>query len=493
MNLFKLRIVGRLAMLIFSCAIFLSNLQAQITWNATIDVAMSSFGNDHPRMVTNGSGNPMIIWSSSGNVMFSRWTGTAFSTPVQLNQGGVSVAGGGWMGPEIASHGDTVYVVFKQTPENSSNSNVWCTRSFDGGATFSAPVQVQNIGTDISRFPVVTTDVLGNPIVGFMRFNSLFGDPRWVVTTSSDFGNTFSADVLASGWSSPTSEVCDCCPGSMASSDSIVAMLYRDNNNNLRDCWVGISTDGGSTFSGGMDVDQQGWNINSCPSSASDGIIIGDTLYSTFMSAASGTSRVYFNRASISAMTGAAGTLLTGNISGLLQQNYPRISNAGNAVAIAWKQIVNGNSQLPILFSDDITNGQPFVMDTVKLDNITNTDIALTTGNVYVAWQDDNSGTVKFRSGTYSPVFSGIKKLVVDNLTVYPNPSEDGWTLNGNYNGTKLKIELFDIQGKLIQSTMINNYGNLNHKVEHSTLSEGTYFIRISNEKEQFSVKVVKQ
>lgn len=295
MQLLKINYLVR--SLIFSfCVIFFDiSLKAQITWGATADIAPSSFGNHHPRIVVDANENPLVIWGKSNDLMYSRWNGTEFTTPITLNPGNISIAEGSWMGPDIAAHGDSVYVVYKQTPESSSSSPIWCISSYDGGLTFSSPVQVDDIGNSISRFPTITTDDLGNPIIGFMKFDFDFGDPRWVVSKSIDFGVTFLPDVLASGWSGATSEVCDCCPGAITSSGNNIAMLYRDNNENIRDTWAGISTDTGTSFNGGMNVDQQNWMLFACPSSGPDGVIIGDTLYSTFMSAASSNTRVYIS------------------------------------------------------------------------------------------------------------------------------------------------------------------------------------------------------
>src|SRR6187399_144931 len=137
--------------------IFISILaDAQITWNMAMDVAGSSFGNMHPRIVTNASGDPLILWNHSMNAMFSRWNGTGFTTPVALNPAPLMVAGASWMGPDIAAKGDTVYVVFKQMPEADTSSHIYIIRSFDGGTTFSMPFQVDNIGDSISRFPTLT-------------------------------------------------------------------------------------------------------------------------------------------------------------------------------------------------------------------------------------------------------------------------------------------------------------------------------------------------
>src|SRR6185436_20090502 len=165
---------------------------AQITWNMGMNISANTYGNMDPRMALDAAGNPLVIWGrmSDESVFFSRWNGTMFTAPIKLN-GMLTVAAATWMGPDIASHGDSVYVVMKQTPEADTSSHIYMVHSYDGGMTFSSPVQVDNIADSVSRFPTVTTDEDGNPIIAFMKFNSLFLDSRWAVTKSPDYGNTF--------------------------------------------------------------------------------------------------------------------------------------------------------------------------------------------------------------------------------------------------------------------------------------------------------------
>jgi hypothetical protein len=393
--------------------------QNQIIWDAISDVSLSSFGNNHPRIVHDGGGNPLVIWNNSNNVMFSKWNGLTFSTPIELNPTNIDVAGASFMGPDIASHGDTIYVVYKENPENLITTPIWCTASYDNGVTFQTAVKIENSPTSMTRFPTITTDDSGNPIVAFMKLDSSFTNARWFVSVSNDFGTSFQSPVLASGWSSPTSEVCDCCPGSIVSSGDNILMLYRDNNSNIRDTWVGISSDLGNSFSNGVNLSNQNWFLNSCPGSGPDAVIIGDTLYSTFMNGSSGLNRVYFSKLSLITLTTTSANLLTGNISGLSQQNYPRIAKSGNSLAFVWNQNINGNYQLPIISSENINNGIPLNYDTVSLNNIKNTDIVMFDNQICVVWEDDNSGTVKYRFGTFSipstvseSTFIGNKKLL---------------------------------------------------------------------------------
>src|SRR5688500_17206945 len=184
--------------ILFFCFSALCSMSAisQIIWDPQVNVAAASSGNNHPRIALDASGNPMLVWYHTNRVMFSRYDGTAFETPRIINPTSMTVAGASWMGPDIATHGDTVYVVFKQTPEHSGVS--WAIHSYDGGESFSDPVQIDFISDSLSRFPTVTVDATGNPVVAFMKFNSTFGEAKWAVSRSDDYGKSFSSDVLAS-------------------------------------------------------------------------------------------------------------------------------------------------------------------------------------------------------------------------------------------------------------------------------------------------------
>src|SRR5688572_9854213 len=479
-----------LALAVFLLLIWkVGNSQTDITWNMGMNISANTFGNMHPRMALDGMGNPMVVWGrmSDAAVMFSRWNGTNFTMPVKLNPTWLSVASASWMGPDIASHGDTVYVVAKRSPEVADTNRIFIFTSFNGGNTFNAPVELAFIADSISRFPTVTTNEFGNPIVAFMKFNSTFMDSRWVVSKSSDYGTTFFTDVKASGWGG-SAEVCDCCPGALLSQGASSVMLYRDNNNNIRDIWAGISTNYAADFSSGMAVDNNNWMMMSCPSSGPDGVIIGDTLYSTFMSAGSGNFRNYLSKSSLSGGALSAVVNLTGVVPGLSQQNYPRIASDGNALAIVWKQTVNGAAQLPVLFTNEISNGLPPAYDTVDLDDITNCDVALSNGKIHVIWQDDNSQTVKYQSGLY-PLFPiGLPEFSEEQISIFPNPASNVLNISTPY---LRKIDNYKITDYIGREIMKGHqlHGN---NIDISLLQPGLYYLNFNEGSENQVSKFVK-
>ena len=461
-------------------------LHAQVSWNMGMNVASATFGNMHPRVVTNAAGDPLILWYHNMNAMFSRWNGSAFTTPITLNPAPLMIAGASWMGPDIASKGDTVYVVFKVAPEADTSSHIYIISSFDGGLNFSSPVQVDQIGDSISRFPVVTVDDSGNPVVAFMKFDNTFMDSRWVVTRSNDFGNTFVTDIKVSGFNGSTA-VCDCCPGGLANSGNSLFMLYRDNNNNIRDMWAGVSTDNGNTFTTGIPVDQNNFQISVCTASGPDAVIAGDSLYTVYMSGANGSTRVYFSISSVGNLTGGTGNEITGSFPGLGVQNYPRIASDGTAMGIAWKQTVSGNDQAAMLFTNDISTGFPLTYDTVDLSNVVNVDIAINNGKVHVVWEDNGSGTVKFRSGTYS-TFTGTNGIFENKISVSPTVTNNIVDVTGVQLNSRLTVT--DATGRMV-ITKMSILESVTLDLSH--LQSGIYFLTIENELQKpFTTKILK-
>ena len=421
-----------------------SSFAQTITWSAPISVAPSSNSNMHPRIALDGSKDPVVVWGNTamgGRAMFARWTGTMFAAPVALNPMTIPVMTASFAGPDIASKGDTMYAVMKNTPEDTGK--IYVVRSFDGGQNWSTPMALAT-GMDTNRFPTITTDATGNPTVGYMEFDLGFSGARYVSAKSTNYGTSFTPAVMASNM---LGDVCDCCPASLVRSGNTVIMLYRNNLANIRTIWARISTDGGNIFSDSLEVDNTNWMIMSCPSSGPDGVIIGDTVYTVFRSSASGT-RFYLSKASISNPSLIYSNQFAANFTGLSQQDFPRIANAGNSVGMVWKQVVNGNSKLCFSFTNNVVNGMSSAYDTLATSGVTNADIALTPGAIHVVWEDVNSGTVMYRKGTYTPV--SVENIIAAStvIEVYPNPANDYFTISDKDVNDIRECSLVDNAGK---------------------------------------------
>lgn len=466
-----MRIAYTIVLCFFTIAI---SAQSSIVWEPAISVATSNYGNAHPRISVNGSGEPVIVWGNydEASCIFVRRNGNSFSTPITLNDTAISIFATSWAGPNLAAKGDTIYVVMKQLPEE--QTPILITSSFDGGLTFNQPVPVDLIAPDFSRFPVATIDDAGHPIVGFMKFGPLLRDGLWTVTRSNDHGQTFTPDVFAGNWSGGVA--CDCCPAALVSEGNTVAVMYRDNLNNIRDTWAGISYDNGQTFSAGTNIDQNNWMQMLCPSMGPDGIILNDTLYAVFASGALGPMKSFLSKTSLSnVQCSGSNELVSGG-----NQTYPRIAHSGNAAAVVFKQSVNGSGQAVVCFYSDITTGNPLFRDTIATAAVINADIALSNGKIYVVWEDGASGTVKFKSGDYSQSVSINEPANKRSFICYPNPS-DGNTLFLSLDGSneEVLVDITDVTGKLIRNEIVK-FSSGQAKLS-TALSSGSYLVTIRN------------
>ena len=163
----------------------------------------------------------------------------------------------------MAVRDNDVFVTFKAQPENSGF--VYVVKSTDGGKTFGDTVRVSD--NNWSRFPEVAVLPNGNPVVTYMDFDPDFKDPRYVVSVSNDGGKSFQ-DVVSATEEAP-GEACDCCPGFIMADNDRITILFRNNDNDLRDIWASISEDGGKTFHLAKDIDESNWTIGGCPSTGS--------------------------------------------------------------------------------------------------------------------------------------------------------------------------------------------------------------------------------
>lgn len=458
--------------------------QSMLIWQAPVSVGINGQGNQMPRIVLDRNNNPMIIWGNSvrKEVLFSRWDG-GFSPALAINPSWSPAFTSSWAGPHISSFGDTIYIVYKMMPEDSNN--VYLLRSFDGGRNFLSPVAVDNIGDSLSRFPTVTTDDNGQPQVAFMRFASNFSDPEYVFTKSTDYGASFGTHVQASGHSG--GEACDCCQASLISDGNRRVLLYRDNLSNIRTIWAAVSHDNGITFPDGVEVDPTGWHINACPSSGPDGIIIGDSLYTVWMSGANGNTLSYFTATSLSTYLSGPTIPITGNFTGINLQNYPRIAKNGNAVAVVCRQTSN-TGYGAVHYTSDIYNGLPTIFDTATVGNILNADVALSPGKVHVVWQDNATGTVRYRSADVINTAAPSSRTTL-NYGLFPNPASEIVTLEFNTT-IPPSLALLNAGGYLLQLFPELNPGTNKFEINLKNLSPGIYFLKITDK--EGTVQVLK-
>lgn len=463
--------------------------QNKVIWYDPITVADKTFGNIHPRVTLDRNHKPMVIWGDDmGRIFLSKWVGRGFDTPMQVNTPGKQAFAESWAGPEIVSRGDTIYLTYKELPENTGH--VYIKHSYNGGKDFSIETQVDDSDNYISRFPTLAIDPYGHPLVAYLKLDPDYTNPRFVVAKSKDLGETFMGEALITDYSG--GKVSDCNPATISQSGNAAIILYRDNLNGQRNVWSAFSNNSGISFGKGLQVDQTNWMSKECPASPPHGVIISDTLYSVFSSSGGDSSLVYLSKASVTGMA-ATTAPITGKFSGLTNQSFPRIANYGNAIALSWIQSVYSNNQLCMYFTNEVTQGLPEKFDKITTGIPTSTDVALGGGHVYLIWSDDSSGNIMCRVGSYNETITN--KLLAENTTVSLQRAA-----NGRYFMVSLpdisSVMMLDIDGKEYEMDVKCKKNNC--KVSTEELDPGIYVVKIFGKDDKiytykYEVKEIKE
>lgn len=458
------------------CLVVTQIAYTQVIWSPAISLNSSNSTVNWPRVVVNSIGDPLVIWGESGELMFSRRVSGAFTQPIALNTQGTIISEAFWHGPEIASKGDTVYVVYKLMPETDSTKHMYCVRSFDGGITFSTPKRIDYIGNNMSRFPAVAVGSDGNPVVAFMKSDLNYHDPQWYVVKSNDYGDTFGTPIKASGYNSPNAEACDCCPGSISVIDSTIVVAYRDNNNNIRDTWLGISQNDGSSFYN-VRIDTANWLISVCPSSGPDLYMRGDSVATVYMNGASQAKTllsVYQLADSTLSIEPIPGSIVT-NFS-----NYPRIDLWNNTQGMTWREVQTGKNFIKMNIR---SSGIPTTTYKIDSGNIIMHDIALSNHEVFTVWQHNTDRKIKIKTGIIG--FINLDEIPIKQVTLYPNPTTRLIHIQSNQSIST--VNLMNINGQHLPTKWLDE-----ETLDLSALPVGTYFIFIEFKDSIFIERIIK-
>ncbi|MCF8237333.1 MAG: hypothetical protein K9I85_04200 [Saprospiraceae bacterium] len=468
----------------FLTGLLIMGYAQEVLWSDPIPVASSSYGNSGPRIVVNGNGDPVMLWSHEAlhKVFLSRFEQGQMTTPQQINPIGTQYFGASWAGPELTAYGQDIYVSGKEQPEDAKGVSLF--HSPDAGVTFSQMDDVDwALGDDLSRFPDVAAGPDGQVWVGFMRFEPDFSGARYVVSRSTDYGASFGEDVNASS-AIIEGDACDCCAAQLAVGDNKLAMIYRNNDQNIRTIWAGISKDEGDTFSKGYEVDETGSYFASCPASAPDGYWAGNRLISTFRAAPGGRARVFFSVFDLDSQKVVLHQYLSNSPESQLVQDHPRITGNQDTVFLIWEESYAGN--LDIKYRLSTTGPEGLVTAETKILNPTTNgdqlrpDVHYSNGRLHTVYQDNVTKRVMYQEGQIGSISSVDPTASLQPVRFSPNPSPGILHLP---NGLDVqKIQVMDLFGRIVwERQFAQNPGS----IQLSSVSSGLFQIVLSGTDDQ--------
>jgi len=134
-------------------------------------------------------------------------------------------------------------------------------------------------------------------------------------------------------------------------------------------------------------------------------------------------------------------------------------------------------------------NNEDYILDawqTVDLSAITESVYGLT-----FSFESSDNGQWGMNTPAYfaldNLVFNntlGVRNQTLENVSVYPNPIQNQLRIKGD----KGLVEIFDVNGSLVQSFEHNQFSN----VDVSNLMSGVYVLKLSNEQGVFTTKLMK-
>jgi len=351
----------------------------------TVVSSGSSEGYDRSRIVTTANSNPFVLWSklsSPKSIRAKKWNGTTFGNAVDIV--GSDLMPTGFIGPEIAAKGDTVYLIFESLLHN--NHIIYLKKSFDGGLTFSDTIRVsENSNTHKFAMPNVAVREDGNPVISYMECLPNWTDWKQTVRTSFDFGTTFSAAVdvsfLAPG------EPCDCCQSTMVTNgNDDVFLLFRNNDNNVRNSYIAKSNDGGITFTSAQDLDDVNWVFNSCPTSSPVGAVNNDSIMIVRRNGGSGVNELYKSNVNMNDLQKSYFTQLDASNAPLQDRaEITSFKNSPNWSVVVWEENRNGVKECfySVIGSDGQSLDNGVVSDTSIFGHKVEPDISYVSDNTF--------------------------------------------------------------------------------------------------------------
>lgn len=446
----------RLLVLIFLFAIGRNIAAQELTpvFGAIIPVTPTNTnGSTRPRIVLTNDSVPLVMWTRTGSgngvVFTSRWNGSSFDPAVQVSPAGLNVYCSADEGGDIAAKGDTAYVVFFTT-----NSLCYCVHSYDAGLTWSDTVRIDHQGMEDAYTPDVQIDNSGNPVIVFETMDMMNMTSTIKVNRSFDGGSTFTQETDAHlGVTSGLP--CECCPPSLLIKDSMEYVIYRNNDNNIRNIVMTISSDSGSTFPIVSEFDQTNWALSACPTAGAGADFYRDSILVVWKSA----NKIWY--ACADAQTGDEGAdlLLEPALAAAVQQKQPSVCTKGDTVIYTWSDRRTTNYDVYISISGDgprqITSPFFFNDTTATTENGTQQNPhAVAEGNsVHLVYQDLVSGKVIYRKASITgPVAVQETYPAIEFAVVYPVPADDQVLVSfSSFSGLAYSIRIWDVNGRLVR------------------------------------------
>jgi len=308
--------------------------------------------------------------------------------------------------PDITVDGSgNIYVVWQDNREGRSDNDIYFAKSTDGGSTFGTNKRVDHNGSGAfdQEHPCIAADVGGNIYVAWQDERNGLADSDIYFTKSTDGGANFaSPDVLVDD-DTNTGRLQQYPQFALEETGGtpILYLVWQDERIGVSnfDIYFTKSIDGGISWGDGIDnnndvrINDNTVSVQEHPSIAIDGN--GDLVVVWDDERDGNWKNIYWSSSSDSGSTWATNKKLYDSESNTTAQANPVIATYNNNIAVAWIDDRNGGAQTDIYFTLSRNNGAtfgPFMKaDQGGVDTIqAQPQIEFVgTNSIYIAWEDN--------------------------------------------------------------------------------------------------------
>jgi N-acetylmuramoyl-L-alanine amidase len=219
-------------------------------------------------------------------------------------------------------------------------------------------------------------------------------------------------------------------------------------------------------------------------------LVTGGTIYTYYVIAKNSSGTKTNSNGTLSASTlvcnatpGSFTATLTANCSG-----------SQSAITVNWTTSSNATSY------DIYRNGNLYAQDLTGNSFLNTYLITAGTTYTYYVKAKNGNGTTNNSNGTQSKTAISCAKssnsastISDSEIKVYPNPSNGFFTISMKTKSARsINYYIYDITGKLLENNNLPNNENSEIFVDISSLSIGTYILKVNADNQEFSQKIIK-
>ncbi len=255
--------------LFFIVLIISSIFSNDYIFSENVRITESSNDQKFPEIAINENIIHLTWVSVSGNnknIMFSKSEnyGETFSAPLQVNYVNNNIVAYGQSGPKISTYNNKIYITY--TDNRSGLTSVYLNVSNDYGETWQEEILISDTPY-LNMYQDFKIDNQGNLHLVYYNYASNYhlDDVRYRFSESGS--NGFNSSITL-GIVTSNMEPCDCCQPDLKIDDNgDVYVIYRNNEQNIRDSYISVKRYGNQNFTEYFQVSNTQDFIGFCPSS----------------------------------------------------------------------------------------------------------------------------------------------------------------------------------------------------------------------------------